>query len=191
MAEENKKVKESEKTEGEAGEGAEGEGVSKGSAKKKLIIIIAVSLLVLIGGGAGAFFMLKGKKSEEAKTEEASGEHGKAESHGKEDDKSAKGPIYMDLGEFLVNLNTGGKQVHFLKMVVTIEIGSADDQSAIRSFEPRIRDSFQVYLRELRSEDLEGSAGLQRLREELLLRLNKIVAPTKVNDILFKDIIVQ
>jgi flagellar protein FliL len=98
---------------------------------------------------------------------------------------------YEDLQEFLVNLNTGGKQTSFLKLVVTLDISDAAARQAVDANMPRIRDSFQVYLRELRAEDLRGSAGLQLLREELLLRVNKIIAPAKIDDILFKEIIVQ
>ena len=56
---------------------------------------------------------------------------------------------------------------------------------------PRIVDNFQVYLRELRIEDLQGSAGLQRLREELLLRVNASTKTAKVRDVLFKEMLVQ
>ena len=61
----------------------------------------------------------------------------------------------------------------------------------MRTLSPRIIDNFQVYLRELRVEDLRGSAGIYRLREELLARVNNAVHPTKVKDVLFKDMLVQ
>ena len=56
---------------------------------------------------------------------------------------------------------------------------------------PRIIDNFQVYLRELRIEDLQGSAGLYRLREELLTRVSVAAAPAKVHDVLFKEMLIQ
>ena len=56
---------------------------------------------------------------------------------------------------------------------------------------PRIVDSFQVYLRELRTEDLQGAAGMYRLREELMMRVNRVAAPAKINDVLFQDVLVQ
>ena len=46
-------------------------------------------------------------------------------------------------------------------------------------------------IRELRVEDLRGSAGLYRLREELLARVNNAAQPAKVNDVLFKEMLVQ
>jgi flagellar FliL protein len=56
---------------------------------------------------------------------------------------------------------------------------------------PRITDTFQTYLRELRPTDLDGSAGLYRLKEELTRRVNAAIAPNKVNAVLFKEIVVQ
>ena len=56
---------------------------------------------------------------------------------------------------------------------------------------PRVVDNFQVYLRELRLEDLGGSAGLFRLKEELLFRVNRAVDPVQVTDILFREMLVQ
>jgi flagellar FliL protein len=56
---------------------------------------------------------------------------------------------------------------------------------------PRIEDTFQVYMRELRPSDLAGSAGLYRLREELLRRVNVAIHPARAEAVLFKDVIVQ
>ena len=56
---------------------------------------------------------------------------------------------------------------------------------------PRVIDSFQTYLRELRPSDLDGSAGLYRMKEELTRRVNVAIAPGKINAVLFKEIIVQ
>ncbi|MFQ5467950.1 MAG: flagellar basal body-associated FliL family protein, partial [Kiloniellaceae bacterium] len=48
-----------------------------------------------------------------------------------------------------------------------------------------------VYLRELRIQDLQGSAGLQRLREELLLRVATAAYPAQVRDVLFREMLIQ
>jgi flagellar FliL protein len=56
---------------------------------------------------------------------------------------------------------------------------------------PRIIDNFQVYLRELRLDDLRGSAGIYRLREELLMRVNTAAQPVHVKDVLFREMLVQ
>lgn len=163
----------------ESGEGHEADGA--GSKKKKLILIIIIALLV-IGGGFAALFL--------------TGVLGGGDADG-EDIQQVSDPllveqtVYFDLDEFLVNLNNPGKQVSFLKMMVTLELPNLKTKQSVEANMPRIRDSFQVYLRELRSSDLQGSAGVHRLREELLLRVNKVISPDAISDILFKEIIVQ
>lgn len=178
---------ESEETEGEGGEeGAEGEGKKKKkkSSKKKKLILIAVALLVVIAIAVPAVLFLTGKLGHKTSVE---GEVAAEEGGGEDNSQS----VFYDMEEFVVNLNVGSRRPSFLKMTVSLEVASELQIPIIERAMPRIRDSFQVYLRELRQEDLNGSAGLYRLREELLLRVNKIVYPAKINDILFKEILVQ
>jgi flagellar protein FliL len=99
--------------------------------------------------------------------------------------------VFFDLPEMLVNLNTPGRRPTFLKMQVSLELENANDIERLRTLSPRIIDNFQVYLRELRIEDLRGSAGVYRLREELLARVNTAVHPARVKDVLFKEMLVQ
>ena len=68
---------------------------------------------------------------------------------------------------------------------------SAGDADRIDGVLPRIVDNFQIYLRELRVDDLDGSAGMYRLREELLRRVNLAARPVQVEDVLFKEMLVQ
>jgi flagellar FliL protein len=172
------------------------EASGKTGGKKKLIIILAAVLLLAIGGGGAAFFLMSGKddKKKDAATEEsAEGTEGEAaaEGDGKATAEKDAGPVYYELPEFLVNLSTANKSTSFLKMRVTLELASKKDIKTVEKFMPRITDSFNTYLRELRPTDLAGSAGMQRLREELILRINQAIAPTKVGNILFKDVLVQ
>ena len=183
MAEEEKKEnpeQESEETGDEAEEEVEldedGNPIPKKKKKKKLLIILVV-LVLLIGGGVGAMMSgiidLGGGEKEE------------------ENPDLVSQTMYYDMDEFLVNLNNPGTQVSFLKAIITIEVPNQASLSEAQSKMPRIRDLFQVYLRELRSSDLQGSAGLQRLRAELLLRINSVMDKGKVSNVLFKEIIVQ
>lgn len=99
--------------------------------------------------------------------------------------------VYYDLPEMVVNLSSGDKRVQYLKLKVALE---ASDQMVVKSLAPvmpRVLDMFQLYLRELRSSDLEGSAGIFRLKEELLRRINLEIHPNQVDRVLFKEIIVQ
>jgi flagellar FliL protein len=199
-------------------EGAEGGEVAKPKSKKKLLIIAAGAILVL--GLVAAFLLLGGKKhaeeeegeSKDSKKEEKKDEHGKdAKKDPKKDaKKDAKGGhgdkkgeeslslpsdvkeiVYMDLKEFLVNLETGSNEVSFLKMSISLELPDEETKVVIENNLPRIRDIIQVYLRELKGSELKGSAGLQRLREELIFRINNTIKPRVIRNVLFKEILVQ
>jgi flagellar protein FliL len=184
------------------------EGEEKPKSKKKLIIII-VLVLLLGGGGAGAYFtgMLdsfigggeksdkKGEKEEahgEDKADEAHGDtgHGEKDSHGSGKDGAPK-ITYHDLPEFVANLNPGSATPSFIKMAVTIEAATPEIITKIQEKQPKIQDIINTYLRELRPSDLKGSAGVHRLREELTLRINKTLYPDKINNILFKELLIQ
>jgi len=99
--------------------------------------------------------------------------------------------FFYNLPEMLVNLNDTGNRTQYLKLQVALEMSDRSVVDALEPVLPRIMDTFQVYLRELRSEDLEGSAGVYRLKEELLRRVNLAIAPRQVDRVLFKEIIVQ
>jgi flagellar FliL protein len=149
---------------------------------KKLVLFIILPLLLLLGGLGGAYVAglldpLLGKH-EEAAVEE---EHAPPEPI----------TIFYDLPQMLVNLNTGGKKNNYLKIAISLELTSEEASLELEALLPRVVDNFQVYLRELRVEDLRGSAGVQRLREELLMRVNAAVHPIEVRDVLFKEMLVQ
>ena len=91
----------------------------------------------------------------------------------------------------LVNLNGNGRRANYLKLIVSLELSDDENIKELEDAMPRIIDNFQVYLRELRVEDLHGTAGMQRLREELLLRVNAATKSGQVRDVLFKEMLVQ
>jgi flagellar FliL protein len=147
-------------------------------------------LLLVVGGLAGAYFtglldpvveMLTGD-AEEDKCE------GEGEGEGECPEQQA---VFYDLQEVLVNLNTGGRKSSFLKIRISLELEKETDIPLIKALMPRVIDNFQVYLREIRLDDLKGSAGIYRLREELLRRITAASAPAKIKDVLFKEMLVQ
>ncbi len=171
----------------EGGGAEEGGDAEPEKGKRMLIIIIAVVFLVIAGGIAGAYFtglldpvlaMLVGEE------QVADGENAPEITEG-------VSVIFHDLPEILVNLNTGGRKSSFLKIKVALELQKQEDIARIEALMPRVKDNFVVYLRELRIEDLKGSAGVYRLREELMRRVTNAVAPVVVKDVLFKEMLVQ
>lgn len=99
--------------------------------------------------------------------------------------------FFFEVPDLIVNLNTNGRKSTFLKIKIALELEGPQDVDRINEVLPRIFDNFQVYLRELRVDDLNGSAGMYRLREELLRRVNIAARPIKVRDVLFKEMLVQ
>jgi flagellar protein FliL len=148
---------------------------SKFRISLKLIIMIAAGFAVLgIGGGAAAYFFSGGAK--ETKVAVA----------------PTKPAVFLDVPDVLVNLsNTSGERTQYLKVKIVLELGDATLSGPVQSAMPRVLDAFQTYLRELRPTDLDGSAGLYRLKEELTRRVNLAIAPNRVTAVLFKEIVVQ
>lgn len=168
-------------------EDEDGEGSPKKGDKKKLLILIGVALLIVVGGSAGAYFtglmqplidLIAGPADEQV------GEDG-------ETFAASGDAVFYELEAILVNLNTGGRKTTLLKIKVSLELEKEADKVRVEKMMPRIVDNFQVYLRELRVEDLKGSAGMYRLREELLTRVRAAISPALVKDVLFKEMLVQ
>lgn len=164
-----KKPKKAAEAEGEEGEAPAG-------SKKKLIVIGAVVLL--LAGGGGGFFLMKKKPAGD----------------GHADAAAVKMPVvFLDVREMLVNLSAepGQDKSKYAKLKIALELKDAKVESEVKPLMPRIEDTFQVYLRELRASDLAGSMGIYRLREELLRRVNVAIHPARAEAVLFKEVIVQ
>ena len=180
-----KKRAKDEGVEGE--EGAENpQGKLGGLFGNKKLVIGAAAVLLIAGGGGGWFFMKnKAAKEQAAAASEASKT---AASGGK------RMSAFLDLPEMTVNLAPGGgpqDRQHFLRMKIALELNEQKLVGEIQPMLPRVLDTFQVFMRELRPQDLEGSAGLYRLKEEMTRRVNVAVHPAKVEAILFKELMVQ
>ena len=150
--------------------------------KQKLIAAGAL-VLALAGVSAGIYFLV-GSSTKEAGA-------------GAENVRTAAANLppaqaaFFDVPDIIVNIQTTDSTPAFLKLTVSLELEKAEAKAAIEPVMPRVVDQFQTYLRELRVEDIRGSAGVMRLKEELLRRVNLAVAPTPVRDVLLKEMIVQ
>ncbi len=160
--------------EGGAAESADAAAPTK--SKLKLIIIV-VGVLAVLGGGAATYFVFFNHQHDEEKRAEA---------------PAAKPPSFVEVPDMLVNLvGNPGERVQYLRVKIVLEVKEEKQIEAIKPSMPRVTDIFQTYMRELRPADLNGSAGLFRLKEELTRRVNAAVAPIPVSAVLFKEIVVQ
>ena len=148
------------------------------AAKKgrgRLIIIAAAAIVVVLAGAGLYLFLSAGKGADVAATEAA----------------AAPQSFIFNLPPMTVNLNNEADGEAFMKLTVALEVANQEMMTEIQPSMAKVVDAFQVYLRELRKSDLEGSAGIYRLKEELLRRVNVAIYPAKVESILFKEILVQ
>lgn len=157
-----------------AADAAGGAAVPK--SKFKLIVMV-VGALAVLGGGAATWFLFFRH-------------HDEAEMHAEA--PPPKPPSFVEVPDMLVNLaGAPGERVQYLKVRLVLEVKEEKQIEAIKPSMPRVTDIFQTFLRELRPGDLNGSAGLFRLKEELTRRVNAAVAPIQVSAVLFKEIVVQ
>jgi flagellar FliL protein len=189
------------------------EGEEGDTPKKKklplLFIAIPAALVVLGGGGGAAFFLMQPKpaaaedgghgaekKGGHAKKDEKKGGHGAA-AEGPADPSLgviAEGPdgvTFFTLPDMVVNIQSPDGRPTFLKLKLTLETKDATVAEQLQAEMPRMQDMFQGFLRELRPEDLAGSAGSFQLRAEILRRVNLIAAPGKVDAVLIEEMLVQ
>jgi flagellar FliL protein len=155
-------------------EAGDAEASSGGGGGRKKLILVAGVVLLLAGGGGGWWMTRSAPKD---------GTAGEAK----------KAVAFVDVQEMTVNLASEPNQdrPRFLKLKVALEVRDARVVTEVQPLMPRVQDIFQVFVRELRPSDLEGSGGIHRLREELLRRVNLAIFPSKAEAVLFKEVIVQ
>jgi flagellar FliL protein len=156
---------------------AEDAAAAVGSRRKLIMFGGAGALALTLVAGGGAFFLMGGPKQPASETAPA-----------------AKKPVsFLEMREMTVNLQPDSAQDRgrFLRFRVALEVKDSRAIADIQPLLPRVEDTFQVFVREMRASDLEGSGGLYRLREELLRRVNVAVHPAKVDAVLFKEVVVQ
>ncbi|WP_420433275.1 flagellar basal body-associated FliL family protein [Hyphobacterium sp.] len=196
MADENEEV-ETEDAEGEE----EGEGKKKKPGIMKLALFIGLPVVILLLGGTAAFLLLSGGGEDEHAVAEA-GEHGEtgADSHdGGHGDSSHGEDIHIasfpDITVSIVDAR-GGNSI--LTLSLSFETPEEDlghvllesDGETLTLEGRRLVDQYMGFLRELRPEDLAGSAGMQRIRIELLRRAQLVLGEERVQSVLITNLLI-
>lgn len=155
-------------------EGAAGESAPagrRGLSRKLMLIIALVSGLVLATFAASYFLFFAAPRQAEPQVP----------------------PTFIfNLPTMTVNLKSEeGAGQQFMKLSLALEVANEEVMTQIQPRMAKVIDAFQIYLRELRKSDLEGSAGIYRLREELRRRINLAIYPAQIEGILFREILVQ
>ena len=146
--------------------------VAAAKAKKKKLLILSVGAVVVgLGLAIGVYFVMNRAPKEE----------------------EVAGPtaVFLDVPQLAVNLLGEGDEQHFLKLKVALELKNAEVSKQVEVMMPRIQDDYQAFLRQMRVDDLRGSAALARIKDALLLRANQSLSPLRVNNVLFREVLVQ
>jgi len=193
--------------EGEEGLTLEGDGGPR--KKKPPMVMIAAALgavVVLAGGGTGAYLFLfkkppapaaanakaiKDAKAKKAKAKDEKKEGGKPDPNAPVVKDGPDGVVFYSLPDVVVNMQTADGRPSFLKLKLTLELPDHDTADVLSPNMPRLQDMFQVFLRELRPEDLAGSQGGYQLRQEILRRVNLVIAPSRANAVLIEEMLVN
>lgn len=146
-------------------------------SRRKLLIVGAAALLLAAGGGGAGWYFMSGDGAHEEAAAEAPIEGGE--------------PAYVEVPAMVVNLRSVEGRTSYLKARVTIEAADAETADQIKQRLPAIVDSFQGLLHGIRPEDIAGSTGLYRLKEEMMVRATRAAAPHPVTDILVQELVLQ
>lgn len=170
--------------EGENEDLTEGLEAKKTSGKKIVIIVAGIVIIALIGWGAMMFLGSDDKPIDGADGVLVEGEPTETASDG------ALLPAYHKIENLVVNLDTGGRGIVLLRISVSLELEREGDRVAIEAVMPAITNDFIIYLKSLRPDDFEGTKGLTRIQEELMVRINQTIAPKRIRRILFEDFLI-
>ncbi len=145
-----------------------------------VVVIALAAIIIYFTGLADSLFAVKDVKNPAEQSMEA------------EEIAVDENAVFFEVPEMLLNLSVraGQKPVYF-KVKAVLELASELDKPKVEKMLPRVVDSMQFYLREMRLEELQGSMGTYRLKEELTGRMNKVLAPVQVKDVLLKEILIQ
>lgn len=186
--------------------GAGGEAApAQAPAKKGLMMWVVIGLVVLLvagGGGAFAWLKFKAPAKSEAKTETTQAAEPKpaeaaqdpaaaAEKSGEGEKGGPPGKMgtIVDLDPFIVNL--ADQEPRYLKLTLKLEVESPESKAEVLQRTPQVRDSLLVLLSSKESTALKPATGKLQLRDEILQRVNSLLAAGKARNVYFTEFVVQ
>ncbi|BDX00192.1 flagellar basal body-associated FliL family protein [Maricaulis maris] len=175
-------------------DGAEGEEKPKKNPLK-LVLFIGLPVLILLLAGVGGFMMFAGGGDDEEQHADAG--HGEAaDGHGAAEAHSTDEVYYYNLREgdgteetITTNIRSSTGRPIIIQLQVTFESSRSDLGPILEEHVDRVMDQYIMFLRELREDEIYGSAGQNRLRLELLRRVNMAIEPAQVDAVLIQQLL--
>ena len=166
---------------------AEAKDLAAAMPPKKNGVTIFLILNSLLLAGVLAMQVLKpGAAAAPAAAAEA-GTHAKAEAAAPA--KAGPGPM-VRLADFIIHLRNPEAE-RYARLSFEIEVGSDLDRDKMTARLPQIRESFIAYLSDQTLEDLRGSEGIRKTKEQLFARLGAIAPEASPRAIYITDLVIQ
>jgi flagellar FliL protein len=158
--------------------GKKDSGAANGRKRLVLVALVVVAVLVGAGGTAGVLYLM--------------GLLGPGEKPGRQVAVVALGaPVLVEFPEMMVDLKVGTCRSPYLRFVMTIEVPSGSAAAAVNDAQARIIDAVQQHLRSRERQELVGVEGADRMRNEAREIINRLIAPARINGVLFKKFVLQ
>ena len=155
----------------------------------KWALVAMVLLFAVGGGGAFAWFKFMPPHKAEAKAGDAKSSEVKTEGKpGEQAGPSKMGPI-LDLDPFIVNL--ADAEPRFLKVTIKLELDGPLAKTEVSERLPQVRDAILILLTSKESQSLKPTAGKLQLRDEILQRINSLMASGQARNAYFTEFVVQ
>lgn len=158
----------------ESGEQAQEKPARKGGGLIKVLLIGVAALVLLAGVAVGGLYLFR--------TMTASAEKPKAP-------QAVIGQLWP-METFIVNLrdNNGDR---YLKAVLQLEVSAPEVVTELNLLKPKLRDSTLDLLSSKSYQELQEPSGKQKLRDDLMMRLNSFLTSGKIVRVYFTEFVIQ
>ncbi len=162
----------------------------KSGGNMVLIIIVVLLVLLLIGGGVAAYFLLSGDEEATADNQATTPRTTEVKKRSKRSsDYLSIGPMYP-MDQFVVNLlSENGSR--YLKVKLDIEMDKPELSAELDKKKPLIRDIIIRTLSSKTFEEVSTMKGKDRLKDEIVNKINDVLADGQIRNIFFTDFVVQ
>ncbi|MDZ5760938.1 flagellar basal body-associated FliL family protein [Lyticum sinuosum] len=97
--------------------------------------------------------------------------------------------VYYEMRDIIVQLETDNTK--FLKITLNVKFYDKKAYEKTISILPQVEDVIQSYLRQMQPDGLNSNFSMYKLRGDLLLRMNTLIYPEKIDAIFIKDILIR
>ena len=110
--------------------------------------------------------------------------------HKPEEKKGEKNEKIYDWDTILVNLaDAGGK--HYLKISIKMELSDEKLHKEVEEQNVQMKDALITILSEKMFDDISTISGKQRLKQEIISKLNKFLKTGQIQEIYFTEFLIQ